>query len=536
MVTLYPHQTKAVQWMRSIENRVRIVNDQPHGGILAHAMGLGKTISMLSMILAEPPARTLVVCPKSLLSQWGAEARLVGFSPDEVMVYHGPGRTLIGGSRPGARTVVVTTFEMVRMDDNRVLGDTVWDRVVLDEAHRICEAGSKTAVAVRGVKAHNRWCITGTPFKNGVDDLCALARFLRVAPYCDSSWWKTHQNNQLKMREWRDQFMNILDKAVLTDLPPMVMHNIPLRMSEAERGIYAQVSSTQWVSRGDDGTDGDQHELLRILRQRQASNHPILVAPTRVVDAVLAGKVGLAGVCAACAGGPVYTAACGHTLCGPCGGEPMCFACMVRDMTCGGWMHSTKTRALWEYLDKVARVRETDTKVVVFSQWTSFLDILGNLLHHKGVGYARYDGRVSSSDDRAEVISTTRDDPGCRVLLTSLGAGGEGVNMTFASHVVIMEPYWNMAAEQQAVDRLHRIGQTKETHVVRFDLDSDVETWVKEIQTRKLKDRHRLLVDRTPVAPMQCPPRKSRAKVPYFTCSTPPMGGGGVGLGAFFTK
>ena len=315
MVTLFPHQADAVKWMRATENRVRIVRDQPHGGVLAHAMGLGKTISMLSMIMAEPPARTLVVCPKSLLAQWDTEARLVGILPGDIQVYHGPGRALDPpGDTPRVHTLIITTFETAR-NDKRVLEKITWDRVVLDEAHRICEAASKTAVAVRALRAHNRWCITGTPFKNGVQDLGALARFLGVAPYCEPSWWKTYQNNPGKIRRWARQFLNVLGKDVLTHLPRLVQHTLDVRMTAAEKLIYEQVSNAQWAPRVEEAMGKDQHELIRILRQRQASNHPLLTAPARVIEAALNRRMNMDGACAACAGDSAHTAACGHSVC-----------------------------------------------------------------------------------------------------------------------------------------------------------------------------------------------------------------------------
>jgi SNF2 family DNA or RNA helicase len=100
---------------------------------------------------------------------------------------------------------------------------------------------------------------------------------------------------------------------------------------------------------------------------------------------------------------------------------------------------------------------------------------------------------VNSTEDRENVISRFRRDPDCKILLTSLGAGGEGVNLTFATHVILMEPYWNVAVEQQAIDRLHRIGQQSTTHVARFVVEDTVEEWVQSIQAKKTNELNRLL-------------------------------------------
>lgn len=486
MIQLYPHQKTAVEWMTRTENRTRMVHDQPHGGILAHAMGLGKTISMLSLIQSQPKGRTLVVCPKSLLSQWQSEsARVLTDCP--VVVYHGTGRDT---STLPSNLLLLTTFDIVRIEakDASVLHATQWDRVVLDEAHRICEQTSKTSKAIRSLRARNRWCVTGTPFKNGISDLMALSRFLMISPYCNVSWWRMYGQSSIKMQEWRDLFLHMRDKSELTSLPPIVYRNIKVELPPGERELYTSLGTKDWSPRAD---DDDQQELLRILRQRQATNHPVLITPPKMVSHVTTRTAG----CCGCTTSPTTTCDKNHDLCDACCSEPVCPGCImhaIQDDT-DTWTHSAKTRALWEYLRDVARVKETNTKVVVFSQWTSCLDLLSSMLDCMGVGHAQYDGRINSTEDRDGVIHEFRHVDTCQVLLTSLGAGGEGVNLTFASHVVLMEPYWNLAAEQQAIDRLHRIGQTQTTHVARFTVTDTIEDWVYDIQTRKASELERLL-------------------------------------------
>jgi hypothetical protein len=156
------------------------------------------------------------------------------------------------------------------------------------------------------------------------------------------------------------------------------------------------------------------------------------------------------------------------------------------------WRHSGKTAALAAYLTATWQ-RDPDAKVVLFSQWTTCLDMLAHMLDFLHVSYARFDGRVNSIDERGDVINEFRDAPQCKVLLTSLGAGGEGLNLIFASHVVLMEPYWNCAVEQQAIDRLHRIGQQRVTHVLRLLSANSIEDWVQKIQQKKTTELQRLL-------------------------------------------
>ena len=510
MVTLYSHQEEAVAWMTQAEARPRMVFDQPHGGILAHAMGLGKTLSMLSFIRAQPPGVTIVVCPKSLLLQWGVEAARVGFTPEDVTTYHGNTRVL-PPRRADAHQLVLTTFDIVRLElPRRSLHDVIWDRVVLDEAHRICEQTSKTARAVQALRARNRWCVTGTPFKNGISDLMALSKFLLVAPYCTTTWWRWYSHSVPKLREWRRLFLHMRDKSVLS-LLPIKHHNIQVSLPGPEKQLMAELGVAKWKVRVEDARDvhmftpnHDQHELLRILRQRQAANHPMLLTPLNAMKHLMESESGDATAsktaCVACALGPAVTRTCSkHALCATCGEEPVCAVCIahtLRESVPSGWMHSTKTLALWTYLCDVANIRAGSTKVVLFSQWTTCLDMLGWMLDFYNIRYARYDGRVNTTEEREQVLERFRTETECQVLLTSLGAGGEGVNLAFASHVVLMEPYWNLGAEQQAIDRLHRIGQEGTTHVMRLQVVDSVEEWVQSIQVRKRNELQRLLFEK----------------------------------------
>jgi SNF2 family DNA or RNA helicase len=517
-VQLFPHQVQAVQWMQKTETRPRMVPEQPHGGILAHAMGLGKTITMLSLMRLQGVESTIVVCPKSVLTQWRDEAlRILRLPVDCIVLYHGTNRAaLLDGSSAHCR-LVLTTFDIVRLDcksGNSPLHAAHWDRIVLDEAHRICEQSSKTARTIRSLRARNRWCVTGTPFKNGVTDLVALSKFLLVPPYCNSMWWRCHSQNRHKLQEWRNAFLNIMDKRVLT-LPSIDDKLLKTERTPAEEVVRktlhhaTPVAPTVSSARAEEleearaatGTQGE-HELLKIMRLRQAANHPLLLANTLpAMSRLLTLGVSDSG-CNACASAfdteSCTSLSCGHKLCSSCAVDvlmcPCCIAAHMHVSHVDGqpWRHSAKTQALADYLARTF-ANDPHAKVVLFSQWTTCLDLLGLLLDRMHIPTARYDGRVNSVEERTDIIQTFKTDPTCKVLLTSLGAGGEGLNLVFANHVILMEPYWNCAAEQQAVDRLHRIGQKRTTHVVRIVVGDSIEDWVQEIQQKKTKELERLL-------------------------------------------
>jgi hypothetical protein len=113
------------------------------------------------------------------------------------------------------------------------------------------------------------------------------------------------------------------------------------------------------------------------------------------------------------------------------------------------------------------------------------------------INYATFDGRVNSLEEREATLCRFKNEETCEVLLTSLGAGGEGLNLTFANHIILMEPYWNLAAEQQAIDRLYRIGQARVTHVLRLCVDESIENWVRTIQVNKEIELKRLMFGTT---------------------------------------
>ena len=694
-VTLFPHQVSAIQWMQRTERRTRMVSEQPHGGILAHAMGLGKTITTLSLMLVQGIGCTIVVCPKSVINQWRDEAvRILKLAPEQVVLYHGSLREaeLFRACQRGGPRVVLTTFDIVRLDtrakpvphDNAATKRVVkgvadphdrglqpfqpkasefesrpdvdlpvvapsgstscgtsrvsllhsehWDRIILDEAHRICEQSSKTARAIRTLRARNRWCITGTPFKNGISDLVALSKFLLVPPYCNSTWWRCHSHNKHKISEWRNMFMNIQDKSVLAlssisynvlVIPPsaaeeqitshvnnMFNQHIQNELSTSEKmasgiDLARNPSVSDLLSRdvavididididnsGSDigirsgGGGGDtrklkrkvggiepiplcnrqEYELLKIMRLRQAANHSLLLTNTTSAMLYLlttpelgsgqpvceakpgTGETARKSQCHGCGSridrlslkrarehdlrqvkrssltrtpslsvtksvsspSPALRDSnhslkhrCNHVLCNSCATNTiMCPVCIASSMytvkkntgdVLAVWRHSSKTLALYNYLTAVFE-SDADAKVVLFSQWTTCLDLLGAMLQFMGIEFGRFDGRVNSIDERADIILKFKTTRRCQVLLTSLGAGGEGLNLTFANHVVLMEPYWNIAVEQQAIDRLHRIGQTRTTCVLRLYTKNSIEHWVQDIQMKKNKELKRLL-------------------------------------------
>lgn len=482
---LFLHQKEALEWMTAVETRRRTVSEMEcRGGVLAMPPGCGKTLTTLSFIASRPSTHTLVIVPKSLIFQWVSEAKRVqGLN---TVVYHGSHRHI-----PDTSSVLVcSTYETARLDER--LRAFPWGRIVVDEAHRIAEPTSKTARVLMKICAPNRWCLTGTPFKNGVSDLEALARFLNVFPYASPRWWRLNGTKQSELHRWRDQFVFTADKDVL-QLPPKTENVFYAERSDTERELDAELMQSVFSQ-----------QLLVITRQRLIANHPLLFFHASVVMRT----INQASGCVHC-GSASTDAVCGrgqHAMCAACLSDT-CAQCvyerLLKNAVPGEWpLHSAKTWIMWQFL----KTRfGPGHKIVVFSQWTTSLDLIAHMLAFYHVGYVQYDGRIVTLESRAERLETFRTNDAVSVILISLSSGGEGVNLAFATHVLLMEPYWNEAMEQQAVDRLHRIGQTNLTVVSRFVTRDSIEEWVVQVQHRKTCEREWVLENGTPPRRMRRP-------------------------------
>jgi len=568
---LFPHQKEAIQWMRLIETQPRVHQNQPVGGILAHEMGLGKTVTMLNYMSqsassAAADKLNLVICPKSVLMHWQREAvsRQL-FTEEQLFLYYGSNRKQLWN--PETCQVVLTTFDIARMESSMKktspLFTTHWKRIVLDEAHRISERSSKTSKSIAQLNSGNRWCLTGTPYKNGLSDIMALCKFLKIPPYCKSSWWRTNAHNDFNLQLWRATFLHLRHKSS-SFLPPVVSKVQLVPNTFAEAHVQNTVRNIQLNS--DNRSKVQEFELLKILRMRQSAVHPFLFLSEAARKHLLfsAPCVDNPDCCSACLSpiaavvvappaevevfplsqeddasllpsllpslpAPVAppstelpmelprddqkpwmlhfdkgttTIVCqDHVLCHRCSYNTlMCPTCMALSLPRSveeSWLHSNKTR---ELLRRVTKVVAKGHKLVLFSQWTTCLDLVGSMLTHYHIEYARFDGAVNTLEERNRIVQSFGESETVLVLLTSLGAGGEGIDLTCANTVILLEPYWNSAMEQQAIDRVHRLGQKDVTRVYKLTLQSSIEEWVLELQKCKLQEQLYYLQGTPPTA------------------------------------
>ena len=416
---LRPYQQSGLDWLA-------FLRQAGFGAVLADDMGLGKTVQALAAVTG----RTLVVCPTSVLHNW--EAEIARFRPDlTVSIYHGPRRVLDQDA-----DVVLTTYAILRIDRER-LGAERWQAAVLDEAQAIKNPDSQSAQAAFGLEAGFRLALSGTPIENRLDELWSVCHFTnpgllggradfqrRVAAPIAAG----RADAAAYLRDTIRPFvLRRLKRDVAPELPPRTDQVLSVELDEEERAIYDAVraaSRAEIAGRLAEGV-GVMEALEALLRLRQAACHPAL----------------LPGIAA----------------------PPI----------------SSKVTCLIEALETAAA---DGHKALVFSQWTSLLDLVEPHLEAAGIGFTRLDG---STVDRAGVVRAFQDEQGPPVLVASLKAGGTGLNLTAADHVFVLDPWWNPAAEDQAADRAHRIGQDKPVMVYRIVSRDTVEERILALQQRK---------------------------------------------------
>jgi superfamily II DNA or RNA helicase len=398
------------------------------GALLADDMGLGKTLQALTALRG----RSLVVAPTSVLHNWARESQK--FRPNlKVTTYHGSGRKLDKHA-----DVVLTTWGTMRMDID-TLAQERWDTVILDEAQTIKNPDSQVARAAHRLSGKFRLALTGTPVENRLEDLWSQMAFVEPGFLGDRKFFDERyaqpigNGDALRAQELRQRlrpFMLRRKKAeVATDLPPRTEIVERCELSQDERLVYdalraaAQKEVLETLSSG--GSVLQALELL--LRLRQAACHRGLIPGQDVTGS------------------------------------------------------SAKIDLLSELLEELT---SEGHKVLVFSQWTSLLDRIEPMLEKNKTAFLRLDG---STTDRQAVVDGFQNPAGPPVMLLSLKAGGTGLTLTAADHVVIMDPWWNPAVEDQAADRAHRIGQDKPVFVHRLVAADTVEERILALQENKRK-------------------------------------------------
>jgi hypothetical protein len=399
--TLRPYQQAGVNWLT-------FLRDARLGAILADDMGLGKTPQTLAVLRG----RSLVVCPRSLLFNWAAEA--ARFRPDlSVAIYHGSEREL----DPHA-DLTLTSYGVLRLDAPS-LAQTKWDCLIFDEAQNLKNPESQLARAAYSLTADFKVALSGTPVENRLLDLWSLSELTNPGLLGSREAFEARYATPIGLGDAEAQarlarrvhpfLLRRLKRDVLTELPPRSEVVLTVELLPEEREVYELLRAT---ARRDVlselGQSGNVMRALEaLLRLRQAACHLGLLP--------------------------------GRTAQG-----------------------SAKLTCL---LERIEALTSEGHRAIVFSQWTSLLDLLEPGLMEQGTRFLRLDG---STKDRQAVVDGFQAEDGPPLLLATLKAGGTGLNLTRADHVFLLDPWWNPAAEDQAADRAHRIGQKRPVLVHRL--------------------------------------------------------------------
>ncbi|KAF9260991.1 hypothetical protein L218DRAFT_906160 [Marasmius fiardii PR-910] len=514
---LAPHQKVGVAWMISQENPSK----DKRGGILADDTGLGKTVQSCALIkhdLDHNPTKnyrkpTLVIVPNhGLGSQWESELD-EKFLPDvRVFLHHGTNKAK-SVERLLRCGVVLTTYATLRNEWSEIqssgrkpgkvyLHNILWRRVILDEAHTIRTPSTKGARACCDLNADFRWCLSATPLQNDSTDLHSIFVFLQYGPetFANPNWYRKNISQSLKTGSNFEEALRLLHAGLAQtflrrrkdgmtngkknlDLPDYQLHHFDCDLSPRERNIYIALQNKfeALLKRYDLSIS---FVLVLLLRLRQVCLHPRLLLKDYKEPSGNDSDEGEEED----EDGEEYS----DDICQHCGSrlpvnDPKVHlvACKTTVQTLEPYLHSGSEQLGSERIhDVIALLRQIPAgeKTIVFSSFTSFFDILERFMGE--FRYTRYDGAMKTFQ-RESALKSIKKDPSCNVILVSLKAGGVGLNIAECNHIILADIWWNPAVEEQAIGRVHRMGQTRQVHVYRLVMKDSIETRILELQVRK---------------------------------------------------
>ena len=419
--TLRHYQQTGVNWLTFLRNLKM-------GALLADDMGLGKTLQALCVI----QKKTLVIAPTSVLHSW--QTQIQEFRPGlSVSSYYGPNRKLDTQS-----DLILTTYAILRLDC-ALLAQVKWNTVLLDEAQTIKNPESQVTRAAHSLQAEFKIALSGTPVENSLKDLWSQFQFLNPGllgsletfeeQFSDPiSRGDTTATQQLKQRI-KPFILRRMKKEVTPELPPKTEITLYSELNENERELYDSLLATtrkEVLENLGTGKGGLFSILELLLRLRQACCHSALIPGQNAEQ-------------------------------------------------------SSKIELLLETLE---RSLSQGHRALVFSQWTSLLDLIEPEFIKRGITYSRLDG---STKNRGDIVTDFQKEDGPSVLLISLKAGGVGLNLTAADHLFLMDPWWNPAVEDQATDRAHRIGQSNPVLIHRIIAQNTIEERIVTLQKSKIQ-------------------------------------------------
>lgn len=445
------YQVAGLNWLVSLhENGI--------SGILADEMGLGKTLQTISFLgylrhVCDITGPHLVIVPKSTLDNWKREFEK--WTPEvNVLVLQGAKderKVLIQDRLVDEKfDVCITSYEMILIEQSH-LKKFAWEYVIIDEAHRIKNEASSLSNIIRVLSSRNRLLITGTPLQNNLHELWALLNYLLPDVFGDSEafdqWFNGQSEDQDTVvqqlhRVLRPFLLRRVKSDVEKSLLPKKEVNLYVGMSDMQVKWYQKILEKDIDAvNGAAGKRESKTRLLNIVMQlRKCCNHPYLFEGAEP--------------------GPPYTTD----------------------------EHLVDNSGKMVILDKLlTRMKKQDSRVLIFSQMSRVLDILEDYCCMRGHQYCRIDGSTAHEDRIAAIDEYNKPGSEKYIFLLTTRAGGLGINLTTADIVVLFDSDWNPQADLQAMDRAHRIGQTKQVHVFRFVTENAIEEKVLERAAQKLR-------------------------------------------------
>jgi len=446
---LRPYQLLGVRWMDALVQANR-------GGVLGDEMGLGKTvqsIALVMMLLARRKSAdrspVLIVCPKSLTGNWRAEFER--FAPHlKVVISQGSGRAATLKSVE-SYDVIITTYQLV-VRDLEVLRKLSWALLLLDEASYIRNPDTDASKAVRSLQCNARVALTGTPVENSTRDLWAIYQFALPGYLGSREHFKERFEQPIQggmdtpaglsaserlKKLLRPYFLRRTKREVLKDLPEKIEQILWCDPSPAQAEVYRRLLE-------------EGREEIKAARKRSGQGGAKMTMFTVLLR--------LRQVC------------CDLRLTG-----------LQKDTLTG--LEPDDLSGKWPMLlERIDAILEGGGKVLIFSQFVQYLKLVREALESRQISYAYLDG---SSQDREAQVKSFQTEKGRRVFLISLKAGGYGLNLTAADHVILLDPWWNPAVESQAIDRAHRIGQQRVVTAYRLAMRGTVEERILALQAKK---------------------------------------------------
>jgi SNF2 family DNA or RNA helicase len=435
--SLRPYQHKGYEWMV-------LLSQIGAGAYLADDMGLGKTLQTIAFFLQRlshhAKAKLLIVCPASLMYNWQKE--ISKFTPElSVSMYHNQGRNIEKHLKEDHR-VLITSYGLMR-SDIEVLQNVQWDTIILDESHNIKNQQSQTAKAAQLLKGKCRIALSGTPIMNNTQDLYPPFNFLLPGYLGSADFFRNEYANPI------DKNRDVKKTAALNKLTqPFILRRTK---SQVAADLPEKTESVLWCEM-DTLQKACYDEVMSQIRNSiflNIQSQGFSKSKLSVLDGILKLRQ----------------------------------ACAAPQLINNLHLSSSESVKLNIILEEVKRLGTH--KALVFSQFKGMLDLIEAEFNHEGIAYLRIDGDVPPEQRQLLVDQFQDPESNIPVFLISLKAGNAGLTLTAADYVFLVDPWWNTAVQQQAIDRTHRIGQDKQVFAYKLICKDSIEEKILLLQEKK---------------------------------------------------